>query len=288
MTMCELPLARIRQVDDIDAAARGFENRGVVDAALADLRPPGMLFGIVAIKNQDGRRLYGLHLVSVAAERRLDSNERLDLVGSRLEHLVAERPRLAVHQHHARADFVHELDIGGDDLIIGGEPARHALLHELLVGLDRKLDAGIGRALGLVVVPRSGRADPEALPRIAQRQCHRVALEGVGPAGAAALHGVGDIGVPALADEIGEPAFAAIRLGLVGHAGQSAAVPQQERHFALAVLRQKVLHVHLLDLILAVGVHLRGNAAGREHDLFDWLAGDLDHAAANVKRTHLT
>src|SRR6266545_3286891 len=76
--------ACIRQVDDIDAAARGFENRGIVDAALADLRPPGMVFGVVAVKHQDRRRLYGLHLVAVTAERRLDSNERLDLVGPRL------------------------------------------------------------------------------------------------------------------------------------------------------------------------------------------------------------
>ena len=191
-----------------------------------------------------------------------------------------------MHQHHARADFVHELDVGGDDLIVGGEPTRHALLHELLVRLDRKLDARIDRAFRFIVIPRTGRTDAEALPRIAQRQCHRLALEGIGPAGAAALDGIGDISVPALADEIGEPALAAIGLGLVGHARQSAAVPQQQRQLALAVLRQEVLHVHLLDLILAIGVHLRGNAAGREHDLFDRLTGNFDDTAADMKRTH--
>ena len=85
----------------------------------------------------------------VAAERRLDRDQRLDLVGPRLERLEAEGAGLAVHQHDARADLVDQLDIGGDDLLVGGEPARHALLHELLVGLDRKLRARIGRALAL-------------------------------------------------------------------------------------------------------------------------------------------
>src|SRR5262249_25826598 len=112
------------------------------------------------------------------------------------------------------------LDIGGDDLIVGGEPARHALLHELLVGLDRELDAGISRAFGLVVVPRTGRADAEALPRIAQRQGQRVALEGVGPTGAAALHGVGDKGAPALAEKKRRAASGPTRRGLEGPAGE--------------------------------------------------------------------
>src|SRR5262249_32832253 len=131
------------------------------------------------------------------------------------------------------------------------------------------------------------RADAEALPRIAWRQGQRVALEGVGPAGTTALHGVGDIGVPALADELVEPAFAAVRRGLVGHAGEPAAVPHQERHLALAGLRHAVLHVHRRHLILAAGVHLRGHAAGREHDLLDRPAGDLNDPPADVERTHV-
>jgi hypothetical protein len=64
-------------------------------------------------------------------------------------------------------------------------------------------------------------------------------------------------------------------------------VPHQQRQPALAVLRQKVLHVHLLDLIFAIGVHLRGHTAGCEHDLLDRLAGDLDHSPADVERTHV-
>jgi hypothetical protein len=64
-------------------------------------------------------------------------------------------------------------------------------------------------------------------------------------------------------------------------------VPYQERQLALAVLRQEVLHVHLLDLIFAIGVHLRGHTAGCEHDLLDRLAGDLDDPSADVERTHV-
>src|SRR5262245_35799740 len=106
-------------------------------------------------------------------------------------------------------------------------------VHELLVGLGRELGAGIRRALALVVVPRAGRADTEALPRIAERQEHRIALEGAGPAGAAALDRVGDVSVPALADEIAEPAVAAVGLGLVGHAAQPALGPHPPRQLAL-------------------------------------------------------
>ena len=65
-------------------------------------------------------------------------------------------------------------------------------------------------------------------------------------------------------------------------------MPQQQRQPALAVLRQEVLHVHLLDLVLAVRVDFRGHAAGREHDLLDRLAGDLDDTPADMERTHVT
>jgi hypothetical protein len=83
------------------------------------------------------------------------------------------------------------------------------------------------------------------------------------------------------------PAIAAVGLALVGHAGQSAAVPHQERQLALAALHQEVLHVHLLDLVCAVRIDLRRHAAGREHHLLDRLAFDLDQPAADVERTHV-
>src|SRR5258707_4540541 len=118
-------------------------------------------------------------------------------------------------------------------------------------------------------------------------RCEWISFESIGPAGATALHGVGDIGVPALANEIREPSFTAVRLRLISDAGQSAAVPQQQRQLALAVLWQKVLHVHLLDLVLAVGVHLRGNAARCEHNLLDGLPADRDDAPADVERAHI-
>src|SRR5262245_48542056 len=77
--------ARVRQIDDIDAAARRFESRRVIDAALTDLRPAGMVFGVIAVNNQDRRCLYGVDLVSITSERRLHGHRRLDLVGARLE-----------------------------------------------------------------------------------------------------------------------------------------------------------------------------------------------------------
>src|SRR5262249_9170326 len=185
------------------------------------------------------------YFVLVAAERRLDRHQGLDLVRASLRHLKAERAGLAVHHDDARAHFVDQLDIGRDDLIVGRGPARHALFHELLVGLDRELHADIGRALGLVLAPRSWRTDAEALPGIAQRQEDRLALEAAGPPGPAALHRIGDVHVQALADEHGEPAFAAVGLALVGHAREPAAVPHQKRHLALAGLPPEILPLTL-------------------------------------------
>ena len=94
------------------------------------------------------------------------------------------------------------------------------------------------------------------------------------------------VDVPALADEEVHPAFAPVRRRLVGDAGQPAAVPHQQRQLALAVLRQEVLHVHLLDHVLAVRVELGERPAGLAHDLAHRLAGDLRDAAADVERAH--
>jgi len=106
--------------------------------------------------------------------------------------------------------------------------------------------------------------------------------------GAAALDGVGIVNVPTFADEHIEPALTAVGRALISGAGETAAMPHQQRIFSLAVLRQEVLHVHLLDLVLAVRVDFRGHAAWREHDLLDWLAGDLDDTASDMERTHVT
>src|SRR5262249_56304506 len=113
---------------------------------------------------------------------------------------------LAVHQHDARADLVDQLDVSLDDLVVGRGPARDALLEELIIGLHRKLRARIGRALGMIIAVGANRPDAETLPLVADRQEHGLALEGVSPTGAAALHGVGDVDVPAVADEVVEPA----------------------------------------------------------------------------------
>jgi hypothetical protein len=63
-------------------------------------------------------------------------------------------------------------------------------------------------------------------------------------------------------------------------------VPHQQRQLALAVLRQEVLHVHLLDHVLAVGIELGGRPAGLAHDRPHRLAADLGHAAADMERAH--
>ena len=64
-------------------------------------------------------------------------------------------------------------------------------------------------------------------------------------------------------------------------------MPHQQRIGALLVGGQKILHIHLLDLIGAVGIDFRRHAAGREGDFLDRLAGDLDQPPADMERAHV-
>ena len=173
--------------------------------------------------------------------------------------------------------------------LVGGEPARHRLLHVVVVGFDRELVSRQQLALGGIGVPGARAVtDAEALVRVGVIEEDRLGRPHVRAreAGAAALDGVGDVDVPALADEQVEPAFAAVGRGLVGDAGQPAAVPHQQRQLALAVLRQEVLHVHLLDHELAVRIELRRRTAGHAHDLSHRLAADLGDPPADMERAH--
>src|SRR5215510_12464152 len=131
--------ADVGQIDHIDAAAGSLEHARIIDTALANLRPARMILGVVAVDDHHRGRLDGGHLVAVAASGRLYGHQRLDLVGPRRQRLEAERTRLAVHQDYARAHLVDQREIAGHDWLVGAEPARHTLLHELLVGLGRKL-----------------------------------------------------------------------------------------------------------------------------------------------------
>jgi hypothetical protein len=60
-------------------------------------------------------------------------------------------------------------------------------------------------------------------------------------------------------------------------------VPHQQWVFALAVLRQKVLHVHLFDLIKAVRIDLGRDTAGPEHNFLHRLAGNLHDTSADME-----
>src|SRR5262249_36154760 len=81
-TLCVVPVhhqhvriamhAAVGKIDDVDAAAGGFEHAGILDAARADLRPARMILGVVAIDDQHRRVLEQPHLVLVAAQGRLD------------------------------------------------------------------------------------------------------------------------------------------------------------------------------------------------------------------------
>jgi hypothetical protein len=63
-------------------------------------------------------------------------------------------------------------------------------------------------------------------------------------------------------------------------------VPHQQRQLALALLRQEVLHIHLLDHVLAVRIELGERTAGLPHDLAHRFPADLDHPATDMERAH--
>src|SRR5688500_96293 len=193
-------------------------------------------------------------------------------------------------EHHAWAYLVHQFGIGGDDRIVGRGPARDSLLREVVVAFRRELAAGHQLHLpGILVVGPGASADAKTLERVFLGQEHRLALEYVGvhrPAGTSALHRVRVVDGPSLLDEVVEPALAPVRRRLVRDACQSAAVPHQERQRAALILRNEELHIHLLDLVDAVGVHLGRHAARREHDLLDWLARDPVLAPAHMEGSH--
>src|SRR5262249_25039443 len=138
-------------------------------------------------------------------------------------------------------------------------------------------------ALGRVRAPRAlAVADAETLERVRVVQEDRLGRPHVRArkARAAALYRAGDVDRPALADEQVEPTFTAVRRGFVANAGETGAVPHQQRQLALALPGQKVLHVHLLHHELAVGVEFRRRTAGDPHDLPHRPAADLGDAAA--------
>ena len=119
-------------------------------------------------------------LVGVAEAGGLDRDQRLHLVGPCLRHLEAELPAWRVEEDDARTDLVDARGIRGDDRIVGGGPARHVLLGEIVVaspGTGCPASASLGR---IGVVGTRALADAEALERVVLGQKHRLALEDVG------------------------------------------------------------------------------------------------------------
>ena len=132
----------------------------------------------------------------------------------------------------------------------------------------------------------SCRPDAEQAPAFAHGAEHRFAGEDLGrarPARPAALHRIGHHHVVAGAQEEHLPAGAAIGRRLVGHAGQPAAMGQDDRVARARVLQAHHLRVHLLDLELAVGVDAQRRRAGAEHDLALRQAGQLRDAPADME-----
>src|SRR5690606_24504126 len=134
----------------------------------------------------------------------------------------------------------------------------HKLLGELLDVVSGELTARQELALCRILVPRIRATDTETFVGIGRRHQYGFALPGRwirgGPAGAASLYSVRVIHWPAATEEVIQPAFAAVWRGLVRDPGQTAPVPKQQGQAALLILRDKVLHIHLFDLVCAIRI----------------------------------
>ena len=135
--------ADLGQVNHIDFSSGRTDRVGIIEADLAHFWPAAVERDIVAVDHQrrDVFEFTGLRLV--ARNRRFDRHDGLDLVGPCLGHGETEPAGLAVKQQDAGTDLVDQRGVGRDDRCVGVGPARHDLLGEIVVGLDRKLAAGV-------------------------------------------------------------------------------------------------------------------------------------------------
>src|SRR5260221_4585700 len=134
--------------------------------------------------------------------------------------------------------------------------------------------------------------DAEYLPRLLLGPEDWLGLENLGiarPGSSAALDRVGDVDVVAGFEEKLLPAGPAIRLGFPGDAREAAAVPHEQRILGARIRPKQlhVLHVHLLDLEIAVRVDLERRRAGCEDDLLARQPGERGLPAADVKAADL-
>ena len=222
--------------------------------------------------------------------RGLDRDQRLHLVGRGEGGVEAEVTALAVHNDHTRADFLDELVVGSLGLGVRGRPTGHALLEELVEGLDREELAGQGDPLGGVELVAADRADAEILPGLllgAEEGLGREDLGVARPRGAAALDRVGDVDIVPCAQKEHLPTGLAVGLGLPGDAGKAATVPEQQRIACLRLGELGKAHVHLLHLEVTVGIDLDGRRAGGEDDVPGRQARERDRTAADVEATYL-
>jgi len=93
--------------------------------------------------------------------------------------------------------------------------------------------------------------------------------------------------IPAAGQQMMQPAGPAVGRGFPGRAGHAAAVPEQQRHAAVAGFGQKVLRIHLLDQIAAVRVDADRLPAFGHQPLVGLAAVEHYAAAADVIGAHV-
>src|SRR5439155_8544410 len=91
--------AGVRQIEDLDLAARGHNAVHEIHPVLPYLRPARVESDVVAVDDERRNALEDGRLLRVADTRGLDRDERFHLVGPRLRHLEAELPRLRVKEN---------------------------------------------------------------------------------------------------------------------------------------------------------------------------------------------
>src|SRR2546426_7499875 len=93
--------AGVRQIEDLDLAARAHNPVHETHPVLPYLRPARVESDVVAVDDERRNVLENGRLLRVADPRGFDRDERLHLVGPRLRPLETELPRLRMKENHA-------------------------------------------------------------------------------------------------------------------------------------------------------------------------------------------
>ena len=123
----------LRQIDELWVTSGIFDGLLKFQIILPDRGPARIGCNEVTIDTQCGDVFQGSHFLNVSNPCRLNQHQGFDFVWACLSDFVTKGTRLRVHEHHARAHFVHEFNVGRNRGLIRTRPPRNHLFGEVVI-----------------------------------------------------------------------------------------------------------------------------------------------------------